>query len=62
MPNLSQTEAWFLDECIRGEKLVLQKISSCAQQVSDPQLRQVCQEAEQSHRRHFDMLVSQIGR
>jgi spore coat protein CotF len=62
MANLSQTEVWFLDECIRGEKLLLQKVSSCVSQVRDPQLRQMCQEVHDSHRRHFDMLTGQVGR
>lgn len=60
MPQLTQTEAWFLDECLKGEALLVKKIAANIQQVRDPQLRQVCQDALQTHQRHFQMLSSQI--
>ncbi|MBX6377669.1 MAG: hypothetical protein IRY95_03895 [Clostridia bacterium] len=58
---MTQVEQWFLDECLRGQTMLVKKMVSCAQQASDPQLRQLCQELAQAHRRQFDLLASQIG-
>ncbi|HHY39091.1 MAG TPA: spore coat protein [Clostridia bacterium] len=60
MPNLTQTEAWFLDECLKGEKMLFRKLASSASQVSDPQLRQLCQDIQKVHQRHVDILAGQI--
>jgi len=58
--NLTQTEAWFLDECIKGERLLFQKSNANSQIASDPQLRQLCQDIRQVHQRHVDILAGQI--
>jgi len=60
VPQLTQTEVWFLDEAIKGHRLLISKLGAYIQMASDPQLRQLCQDCLQTHQRHFNMLASQI--
>ncbi|HCC32945.1 MAG TPA: spore coat protein [Clostridiales bacterium] len=60
MPQLTQTEVWFLDEVIKSNRLLISKLSAYTQMTSDPQLRQLCQDCLHTHQRHFSMLASQI--
>ena len=57
---LTQTEAWFLDECIKGEKIICGKLAAACTQVQDPALRQLFQDLHQVHQRHFEMLASNV--
>ncbi len=57
---LTQTEAWFLDECVRGEKLMCSKLAAASTQVQDPALRALFQDLHQIHQRHFEMLASHV--
>ncbi|MDQ7793071.1 MAG: spore coat protein [bacterium] len=59
MPQLTQTEVWFLDEAIKGHRLLISKLNAYAQMAADPQLRQLCQDTLQAHQRHFEMLTNQ---
>jgi hypothetical protein len=60
MANLTQTEAWFLDECLKGEKLLFRKLMTSASQASDPHLRQLCQDIQRVHQRHVDVIAGHI--
>ncbi|HHW17627.1 MAG TPA: spore coat protein [Firmicutes bacterium] len=57
---LTQTETWYLSECIKGETLMCQKLASYANQVQDPQLRNLVNDLQRTCQRHVDMLTNHI--
>lgn len=57
---LSQTETWYLNECIKGETLLCQKLAFYANQVQDPQLRGLIGNLQMTCQRHVDMLAGHI--
>jgi hypothetical protein len=58
---LTQTEAWYLAESIKGETLMCQKLANYLNQVQDPELRRLVLELQRSCRQHVDMLISQVN-
>mgnify|MGYP001180885293 CR=1 FL=1 len=58
---LTQTEAWYLAESIKGETLKCQKLANYLNQVQDPELRRLVLELQRSCRQHVDMLISQVN-
>lgn len=58
---LTQTEAWYLAESIKGETLMCQKLADYLNQVQDPELRRLVLELQRSCRQHVDMLISQVN-
>ncbi|MEW6522819.1 MAG: hypothetical protein AB1445_04465 [Bacillota bacterium] len=61
MPQLTMTELWWCDECIKGTALMVKKLGALAQISNDPQLRNICHTLRQNHQRHLDILVNQIA-
>lgn len=55
------TETWWVEECAKAEELALKRAITYEQLSYDPQVKQVCHEAEQMHRRHIDMIAGLIG-
>lgn len=60
--SLTQPELQQLRENLSAEMLMIQKYSTYAQQVNDPQLKQVCTNILRTHERHRDMLMRQLNR
>lgn len=58
---LTQTEAWYLAESIKGETLMCQKLANYLNQVQDPELRRLVLELQRSCRQHVDMLIRQVN-
>lgn len=61
MANLTQAEVMALRENLSAEMLMIQKYGAFANIVSDPQLKQMCLNAQQLHQRHRDMLLRHIN-
>lgn len=57
---LSQTEAWYLGECIKGETLMCKKLANYRDQIQDPGLRQIVDNLLTTCRRHVDMLANHV--
>lgn len=57
---LTQTETWFLGESIKGETLMCQKLADYANQVQDPELRNIITNLQKTCQRHVDMLTNHI--
>lgn len=57
----TQREFLFLDDLLHEEELQVKKFRAYAQQCQDPQLKQMLQSIAQSHERHFNTLLQQLG-
>ena len=60
MPQLTQTELWLLDECVKGEALMVKKLGALAMQTTDTQMQQLCHSLQQNHHRRFESLAQHI--
>jgi hypothetical protein len=60
VPQLTLSELWFLDECVKGEALIARKLGVLGNQANDPQLRSLCQTLQQNHQRRLDILANHI--
>lgn len=58
--QLTQTEAWYLGESIKGETLMSQKLTSYREMAQDPELRALIQNLERACERHLSLLSSQV--
>lgn len=58
---LTPMELKLLEENVRGELVLVNKFSACANQTTDPEFRNVCNEIAQIHRRHIDVLTRQLS-
>ena len=61
MLQLTTTELWWCDECIKGTALMVRELGALSQMSNDPQLRHLCDTLRQNHQRHLDTLVGQIA-
>lgn len=57
---LTQTETWYLNEAIKGETLMCQKLAFWANQIQDPQLRSIVSRLQRTCQRHVDMLSNHV--
>lgn len=55
---LTETESWYLTECIKGETLMCQKLSNYLAEVKDPQLRTIIDDLQRTCQRHVQTLTS----
>ncbi|MBE3575522.1 MAG: hypothetical protein IMW99_08760 [Firmicutes bacterium] len=55
---LSFTETWWLEECVKAENLAIKKLMMYKEMAQDSQAKAVCNDLEQNHRRHLDMLIN----
>lgn len=49
-----------LEDQLNAEALVIKKYTLYKTQCTDPNLKSICEHAEQMHRRHFDSLYSYL--
>jgi hypothetical protein len=57
---LTQTEAWYLGESLKGETLMAQKLTSYGQMAQDPQLKALIQNLERTCERHISLLSGHV--
>ncbi len=57
---LTQLETWYLNESIKGETLLCQKLAAYANQVQDQSLRGLIQNLQDTCLRHVEMLAGQV--
>jgi hypothetical protein len=55
---LTQLETWYLNEAIKGETLLCQKLAAYANQVQDETLRGLIHNLQQTCLRHVEILAS----
>ena len=55
---LSQLETWYLNESIKGETLLCQKLAAYANQVQDETLKGLIQNLQKTCLRHVETLAS----
>jgi len=55
---LTQLETWYLNEAIKGETLLCQKLAAYANQVQDETLRGLIQNLQKTCLRHVEILAS----
>ncbi|HHY46440.1 MAG TPA: ferritin-like domain-containing protein [Firmicutes bacterium] len=60
MPRLSQRELMMLQDNISNEQVLINKFGFYAQQVRDPELKQVFQNIQRTHQQHYDILSRQL--
>jgi len=60
MPQLTQTELWLLDECVKGEALMAKKSGVLATQTTDPMMQQLYHSLRQNHQRRFEALAQHV--
>lgn len=49
-----------LEDQLNSESLAIKKYTTYKSQCSDPNLKNICEHAEQMHRRHFDVLFNYL--
>jgi hypothetical protein len=57
---LTQLETWYLNETIKGETLLCQKLAAYASQAQDQALRGLIQDLKDTCLRRVEMLASQV--
>lgn len=60
MPQLTQTELWLIDECVRGEALMAKKLGVMANQTTDPMMQQLYHSLMQNHQKRFETLAQHV--
>lgn len=61
MHHLTQREILMLDENLRLARSIARFAQSCAQQMSDPQLRAICQQIAVDHQQNYQTLSRILG-
>lgn len=61
MAQFTQREFLYLDDLMHMEEIEAAKCRSMAQQLNDPQLKQLCQNAAQRHEQHFTTLLRHLN-
>ncbi len=59
--TLTYTETWWVEECIKAEALAVKQLLACEQTCSDQELKQICRELAETHRRHVDTIARAAG-
>ena len=57
---LTQVEAWYLGECMRGEALLYRKLASYLGQVQDEEMRALLGDIQRKCERRIDLLTRQV--
>jgi len=57
---LTQTESWYLTECIKGETLMCQKLANYMKQTQDPELRDIISDLQKTCQRHVEILTNSV--
>jgi hypothetical protein len=60
MLQITQTEAWYLGEAIKGETLMCQKMAAYLNQIQDPQLRNIVTDLQRTCLKHVEILSNQV--
>lgn len=60
MLPLTQTEAWYLGESLKGEARMAQKLTAYGQMAQDPQLKALIQNLERTCERHISLLSGHV--
>ncbi|HHY76475.1 MAG TPA: hypothetical protein GX500_06885 [Firmicutes bacterium] len=58
--QLTQTEAWYLGEAIKGETLMSRKLATYREMAQDPKLRALIENLERACERHLSLLSSHV--
>lgn len=61
MAQFTQREFLYLDDLMSMVEIEAAKCRSMAQQLNDPQLKQLCQNAAQRHEQHFTTLLRHLN-
>lgn len=57
---LTQTEAWYLGESLKGEALMAKKLSGYRDNAQDPQLKTLIQGLERTCESHINVLAGHV--
>lgn len=60
MLPLTQVEAWYLGECLKGETFLCRKLASYSAEVQDQELKALIGDLERTCERHIDLLSKQV--
>lgn len=61
MANLTAKELSLIEDNIRQEQLMVQKCNMYASQVSDPEIRNLCQQLSNLHQSHTNILLKHLN-
>jgi len=59
--QITQKEAFSLQELLDREQLLVQKFGSYASETRDPQFAEICRRAQQAHTYHYQMLLKHLN-
>lgn len=60
MLPLTQVEAWYVGECLKGETLLCQKLASYSAGIQDQELRNLMADLQRTCERHIDLLSREV--
>jgi hypothetical protein len=60
--HLTQQESWYLNESLKGETLMCQKLSAYMSETQDPELRGIIADLHRRCVRNVEMLIDYVSR
>ncbi len=60
MAKLTSKELGLLEDNLRQEQVMVQKFDFYAHQASDPEIKSLCQNLRDMHKRHLDVLMKHL--
>jgi len=59
--HFTKVETWWVEECVKADEMAIKKAVAFEQVCRNPQLRQLCHQVEQAHRRHIEQISNLVG-
>lgn len=51
----------YINDALNAEKLVIKKYQDYTQEISDPQLKNMCTKLAQEHQKHYDQIYNSLN-
>ncbi len=59
--SLTYTETWWVEECAKAEATAVRMLLACEQMCQDAELKHICRDLAEAHRRHVDLIARATG-